>query len=352
MGAAPGRTPDALALYAELTASPHRHDFYLTLRRLECLWRDAPRWGVARRPAEEPVRLGQDADLTFAPAPLSSFTERGDRPPRLGVRLFGLLGPNGPLPLHLTEYARERQRHSNDPTLGRFLDLLQHRFTAFLYRAWAQAQPHVNRDRPEDDRFAVFVGSFAGLGTPGTRRRDHVPDVAKYFHAGTLARQVRNASGLRAILTHYFGAPVSIEEFVGHWMPLGARERTLLARDGASLGAGAVLGGRVWDRQHKCRVRLGPLTFAQYQGFLPGAPPLAALVDWMRLYLGLELEWDLQLRLARAEMPPLTLGHQGRLGWTTWLGHRPGLADAEDLCLNAESFVQHKGTMATGAHST
>src|SRR5205085_685747 len=151
MGATARREADALALFADLASAPHRHDFYQTLRRLECLWPDAPRWGAARRPADEPVRLGQDVELSFAPAPLSSLVSTLGRVPRLGQRVFGLLGPNGPLPLHVTEYARERLRHGNDPTLSRFLDMLQHRFIAFLYRAWAQAQPHVNRDRPADD---------------------------------------------------------------------------------------------------------------------------------------------------------------------------------------------------------
>ena len=65
--------------------------------------------------------------------------------------------------------------------------------------------------------------------------------------------------------------PVQIEEFVG---PLDARcalgERTRLGREGAPLGAGAVLGGRVWDRQHKFRIHLGPLhAFEHYcQSFL------------------------------------------------------------------------------------
>jgi type VI secretion system protein ImpH len=343
MGTATRRETDTLAFFAALAAAPHRHDFYQTLRRLECLSADRPRWGVARRPSDEPVRLGQDAELTFAPAPMSSFATRPGRPPRLGVRLFGLLGPNGPLPLHVTEYARERMRHAGDATFARFLDMLQHRFTAFFYRAWAQAQPHVNRDRPGDDRFAAFVGSFMGLGTPGTQGRDGVPDVGKYFHAGALVRQVRNASGLHAVLAHYFGVPVSIDEWVGHWMPLGPRERTYLGREGAVLGAGGVLGARVWDRQHKFRLRIGPLSLPQYESFLPGGAPLAQLVDWVRLYLGMELEWDVRLRLARAEVPRLTLGRQGRLGWTTWLGHRSGATDADDLCLNAESFVTSVG---------
>ena len=84
------------------------------------------------------------------------------RPPRLQVRLFGLFGPNGPLPLHITEYARERLRHAGDPTLSRFLDVFHHRFLALFYRAWAQAQPHVNRDRPKEDRFTTTSARSSG----------------------------------------------------------------------------------------------------------------------------------------------------------------------------------------------
>jgi type VI secretion system protein ImpH len=62
-------------------------------------------------------------------------------------------------------------------------------------------------------------------------------------------------------------------------------------------------------------------------------------VDWVRLYQGHELDWDLRLRLARAEVPRLTLGTQGRLGWTTWLGRRPTATDADDLCFPADSCV-------------
>src|SRR2546427_4363944 len=111
MGATLGRETDAVALFAALSEAPYRHDFYQTLRRLECVYDSKPRWGHARRPVDEPVRLGQDPDMSFAPAPLASFeTGREGKPSRLQVRLFGLLGPNGPLPLHITEYVRERLR--------------------------------------------------------------------------------------------------------------------------------------------------------------------------------------------------------------------------------------------------
>lgn len=367
MDTAVGHAADVVAYFDELTEAPYRFDFYQTLRRLECLYADQPRWGEALRPTEERVRLGQDPDLSFAPAPLASFSCGEEaRPPRLQVRLFGLLGPNGPLPLHITEYARERLRNAGDPTFSRFLDLFHHRFLALFYRAWAQAQPHVNRDRPDRDRFAAYVGSLIGLSPAAFRNRDALPDVAKFFHVGSLVRQVRNAEGLAAIVQHFFRVPARIQEFVGHWMSLGPRERTHLARDGATLGRGAVLGRTVWDRQHKFRVRLGPLTLEQYERFLPGSPkprsgggdpgsprrqpvertPLVMLVDWIRFYGCMELDWDVQLRLAKAEVPPLKLGRTGQLGWTTWLGTRRADRDADDLCLNAERFVAPPGALA------
>ena len=135
-------------------------------------------------------------------------------------------------------------------------------------------------------------------------------------------------------------------------MLLGHRERTRLGREGAMLGAGAVAGRSVWDRQSKFRIRLGPLTLRQYEGFLPASPKLRSsegvpgghllkqLVDWVRLYLCYELDWDVRLRLKREEVPPLKLGRGSRLGWTTWVGRRRGGTDADDLCLNAEAFVR------------
>lgn len=341
MDAALGRETDALTFLAALAESPHRHDFYQTLRRLECLHAEKPRWGRALRPADESVRLGQDPDLSFAPAPLASFEPASEgKVPRLQVRLFGLLGPNGPLPLHITEYTRERLRHAGDPTLARFLDLFNHRFLALFYRAWAQAQPHVNRDRPNEDRFGAYVGAFFGMSPAAFRKRDALPDLAKFFHVGALVRQVRNAAGLTAILQQFFRVPVQIQEFVGHWMLLGASERSYVGREGVALGSGAVLGGRVWDRQTKFRLRFGPLTLAQYESFLPTSVMLRQLVDWVRFYLCFELDWDVRLVLQKNEVPRLKLAKGARLGWTTWLGERRSETDADDLCLNAEAFVE------------
>ncbi len=347
MDAKLGRETDALNFLSAVSREPFRYDFYQTLRRIECLYEGRPRWGTALRPLEEPLRLGQEPELAFAPAPLASLEFEPDAPPRLHVRLFGLLGPNGPMPIHFTEYTRHRLRHANDPTLSRFLDVLHHRFIALFYRAWAQAQPHVNRDRAGQDRYKVYVGSLVGIAPSALRERDSVLDVAKLFQAGALIRQVRNAEGLAAILRQFFGVPARIEQFVGHWMRLASADLTRLGRRGGALGAGAVAGARVWDHQSKFRIHLGPLTLDEYRAFLP-APERAThsrptylrkLVDWVRFYLCFELDWDVRLHLRRDEVPALMLGRDGQLGWTTWLGTRRSVADAADLVLDAETQV-------------
>jgi type VI secretion system protein ImpH len=159
-----------------------------------------------------------------------------------------------------------------------------------------------------------------------------------------LGRQVRNRDGLVALLTSYFRVSVRIEEFVGHWMSLPLREQTRLGANDASaqLGRGTVLGAKVWDRQHKFRIWLGPLNLKQYESFLPGGKAIDRLVAWVRQYFCFEFEWDVRLVLANAEVPGVRLGRFERLGWTTWLGKRPKAADAADLILDAERLVSRK----------
>ena len=72
-------------------------------------------------------------------------------------RFLGFFGPQGALPLDTTIEAFHWAR-GHDESFVRFANIFADRFLQLFYRAWAQAQPHVNRDRPKDDRFTVYVG--------------------------------------------------------------------------------------------------------------------------------------------------------------------------------------------------
>ena len=241
----------ALSAHKQLQEKPYEFDFYWAMRLLECIHPESPRIGESVRPADESVRFGQEASTSFAPSSISAFTPREDgRKPRIEVLLFGLFGPNGPLPLHLTEYAKDRLHNADDPTFSRFVDLFHHRMLSLFYRAWANAQPAVNFDRPEEDRFETYLGATCGLGMPSLKGRDAMPDLAKLHFAGWFSCQTRNADGLEAIVADFFKLPVNVEQFVGNWMelPVDGLCRLGESRDTGTLGTTAIIGERVWGR--------------------------------------------------------------------------------------------------------
>lgn len=320
---------DPVDVHLQLERDAARLDFFQALRLLENAHPELPRIGASLRARDDAVRFGQDPALVFHAAALGPFRRAsGDARARLAVNFFGLLGANGPLPRHLTEYVRERLRNGGDGTMLAFLDVFHHRMLALFYRARASAEPTISLDRADADGYATFVGSLCGIGTPALRERDELGDFAKLHFAGLLASRNRPAAGLAAILQAYFRLPLHIEQFVGHWlrMPPGSHSRIGRIEQGNRLGNSLVLGKSAWDCQNKFRIVIGPVTYADFQRLLPGGARLRRLQAWVRSYCGLALDWDVRLVLDPDERPPLRLGAAGgaRLGWTSWVASGPG----------------------------
>ena len=323
--------------------APWAFDYFAVMRRLESVAGTTPRWGRALLPGAEPVRVGQEPSLSFAPASFSRFEPAtAHSPPRLRQQFFGYIGPNGPLPVHLSDFIRERSLNHGDPTWLAFLDSFSHRFSLHFYRAWAQSRPAVALDRPGEDRFRLQVGALVGIGTPGRIDRDEIHDDARLHFSGWLARRVHNVESVERVLCSYFGVPVTLERWVGHWMRLPTEELTRLGQgeSSRSMGMGAMLGTRAWDRQHRVRLHLGPLTIAQYRMFLPTGDARPVLQRWMQQLLGDELEWDAELALEKAQVPATRLGsatgNAPRLGWVSWLGERARNRDAADVRVGSQ----------------
>lgn len=92
-----------------------------------------------------------------------------------------------------------------------------------------------------------------------------------------------------------------------------------------ALGEMACVGQKVFDIAGKFRIVLGPLTLAQYLTFLPKGANASMLHYLVRLYAPDHLDFDVELILKTAEIPPLRLGDKGmQMGLTTWSGRPQG----------------------------
>jgi type VI secretion system protein ImpH len=110
-----------------------------------------------------------------------------------------------------------------------------------------------------------------------------------------------------------------------------------------------VAGERVWDVQSKIRIRLGPLRYVQFQEFLPDRAATSErkaffmLVHLVRLYVGVELDFDVQLVLRAEEIPACQLaeGPSGgpHLGWNTWMCSQTPAHDSQDAVFEGEEIV-------------
>ncbi len=347
---------DARLPRPDLSATPRdvaATDFFELLRQLEG---PGQHFGQAGGPGLEPARLGQDARLTFAAGDVARLEPPrvSGLPPEVIVELIGLLGPEGPMPLHLTRWVFERVsqrwfsdgqgRVTSDTAFLDFCNLMQHRMIALYWRGWADARPIVQAERAQGGRVGATVAALAGLGLPGTRGRagpTESPDELRLLHAPAIALSVHGPERLAAPLADLIGAPVSIVEFVGTWTDLPERLQSRLGRVHARLGQGAVAGARVFGRTGRIELRIGPVDLALFRRIAGEAELRARIRHLVLALIGREIEVDLRPVLAAKDVPPPRLGSEF-LGQSLWLPARTS-RDRDDLrvsCITRETGEQ------------
>lgn len=324
---------DALS---DLRQNSPQYELFQALRLIDATHRELPPLGEAAGPHDEAVRIGFDPGLEFAgadfrPEPMPALRDML----RLHARGFGLLGPNGPLPLSVTEQIRAALLHEKDEAPLHFIEMLQHRLIALFYRAYGQARASMQADRPESDHFALYLGSLFGRH-PAVADRDSFSDACRLYFTGRYAAATRSAEALESIIVHAFHVGAEVTPFALSWLRLEPATQTALGHHGeaASLGIATIAGARVQDRQCQIHLRLGPMPFSQFQRFLPAGEDFAPLAAMVREFTRGELFCRVQLVLRRDDVPPTVLGQSGRLGHISWLGQPTSDRDAADAEFN------------------
>ena len=336
------------------SAAARRWDWCALLRLVQAAYPDRKAIGFETNPEREYLRLGQRPHLNVPPVEIADVAVEGpaERGNPAAARTqkdflwsfhFGMFGPRGPLPLHLTELALHLQRE-DDRALSAFCDLFHHRFQSFFFRAWAAGRREVDWDRrmgagassetpSECDR---FVASLLGFGLESMRSADRVSDEAKIYYSGRLIQRPRNCSGIEAILTDFFGVQFKVRPFLQRRVEIPQQAQWRLGEPSevnGRLGFTTVVGTHIIDHQSAFRIRVGPVNFEQFCKLLPGSSGFERLHDWVLFYFGLQTEgnrdanllpaWDVRLVLDRSEVPSFRLNGSAKLGWTSWMFGEP-----------------------------
>lgn len=237
---------------------------------------------------------------------------------------FGLLGAQGALPLAYTEQIVAREQLRRDRAARAFFDIFSNRATALFYSAWKKYRLPFHYELDRDERYLPLLLSLAGV-TNGVTRESLNEGAGALFDEAVAGRAVAarhqpvSAAYLRRTLSDYFGVPIEVEQFVGKWYEVPSNQLSMLGRRNAHLSATALVGQRVWRRDLRARLVVGPLSRADYRAFLPGGGRAVALERMLTLLARGTLEYEVQLVLRREDVGSSQLGAQARLGWDAFL---------------------------------
>lgn len=342
---------------AGLLAEPARYGFMQAVRLLERwhLQRDglSPQDVMARR-----LRFRNSLSLAFPPSEVAEFRAVEVRVPgtagtaadeafqryEIVPAFMGLLGAGGTLPTFYTELFAQRELMQRDGSARRFLDIFVHRSVVLFYQAWRKHRLALRQEADPRQGGLPQVLALAGLGQPALRGRlqpgrGGVADDALAFYAGLLQQRPVSVAAIGQILAHFFALPVRVEQFVGRWFSLPPAQHSLLGVAQAGLGGQAVLGERIWQRDLRLRLHLGPMGREQFRRFLPSGsespdegPGLLALRELLRLLTGHAFEYEVRLSLLATDVRPavLTPADAPRLGWDGFLITRPATEHRSD----------------------
>ncbi|MDF5829189.1 type VI secretion system baseplate subunit TssG [Pseudomonas aeruginosa] len=227
--------------------------------------------GTGNAPRAEALRLRGPLLPLFASSEVESLLDDPQQPV-LSTPVFGLGGPDGPLPYAYQEWLQQRARQK-DHAPAEFLDLFQHRLLSLLYRVLRIAWRSVSRCRRRPRCRRSYAPSAACCRKPcKSARRCR---TARYWHAPRCSPAGVAPGRLRRPGAPAFRRGGRLDVYQGAWKEIPAASRSRLQRGGRNLrlGRDAIAGTRTWDEHAGIALSLGPLDAREAARFFPTGRP-------------------------------------------------------------------------------
>jgi type VI secretion system protein ImpH len=331
---------------SRLEAAPYRFQFMQAVRLL-LIW--LRREGIPpERALRHILRFRNSLSLAFPASEIESYSidRADDAAPNPGIvtsarltpAFMGLLGVNGTLPPHYTEWVATYEHAEQDESVRACFDLFSDRAVGLFFKAWTKYRPEHAIDVHGEDPFRPLVLSLgARYTTPpraeGGRFDPHADAMA--FYVGLLRQRPVSAAALGCILPDYFGVPIAIEQFVGGWDEIADSRQCKMGGTNATLGHSGALGVRAWRHDLGVTLHIGPLGKVDFERFLPGSAGTRALEAMLTLVGIPGLRYMAHVMLKPEDVAPLDLvggAKPGkRIGWDARLGIATKAADVRYL---------------------
>ncbi len=348
-----------------LQKEPYRFNFFQAVRLLERMLlrrgeKDAHAQLVpGERIVPRRMRFKSSMTLSFAPSEIVSLAMRNaagdlieepdwksapsDEPNipdqiELTPAFMGMLGAMGALPIFYTEMLLQRELTYRDTAARAFLDIFTNRAVALFYAAWRKYRLPLHYEHEQRRAYLDVLLSISGLNHAAQRdalRRGDGPvyDEMVAGYAAAVHHRPVAAQYLQRVLSDYFHTRIRIEQFVGRWYDVPPDQCSSLGGNNSVLGRSALAGARIWQRDLRVRIWIGPLRRPEFRDYFPGKAHAQALRKILGLLADVTYEYEVRLILAKEDVNSVALdpGKGSYLGWDSFICTHDADADRSDV---------------------
>ena len=308
----------------DLFTRPYDYEFHQAIKILEQLYPERSAYGHATNPCNDIVFVSSRVSYTYPASDIYSLIKPSikENTYRLQVNFLGLAGANAPLPMPYADLLI-RQNQQNSTAYQDFMDIFNNRLLSLLHRIRKKYWPGLANNPLHEGSLYRLLNALNGSQRGDQSLLPSSP-LHNFITMNTIHywRKPRSTAALKAMISDYFQMPVIIESNRGQWNTIGRDQQTQLGMAHSQLGFSATVGECYWDQMTLVLINLGPLTWSEFQTFMPTGSAWPLFISLVKSFLDTHNQFQICLVIKSQDVQPMRLGDKSYLGWNSWLHGR------------------------------